>query len=93
MLVWLDSGRATIDWDPAGTLMTRTDLLATVTLTLYEGDALEYKCTRGSWTYVEKDAACGEISNRTAAVVYGSDGTLTLDDTVLNWRNTAPCGD
>jgi hypothetical protein len=80
-------------WDPAGTLMTRTDLFATVILTFYEGDTLEYKYTRGSWTYVEKGAACEEIANRTATVVYGTDGTMTLDDTVLNWRNTDPCGD
>jgi glycosidase len=80
-------------WDPAGTLMTRTDLFATITLTMYEGDALEYKYTRGSWTYVEKGAACEEIANRTATVVYGTDGTMALDDTVLNWRNTGTCGD
>jgi hypothetical protein len=73
--------------------MTRTDLFATVTLTLYEGDQLEYKYTRGSWTYVEKGAACEEIANRAATVVYGADGTMTLEDTVLNWRNTGPCGD
>ena len=80
-------------WDPAGTLMTRTGLFATVTLTFYEGDQLEYKYTRGSWTYVEKGAACEEISNRTATIVYGTDGTMTLEGTVLNWRNTGPCGD
>jgi hypothetical protein len=64
-----------------------------VTLTFYEGDQLEYKYTRGSWDYVEKGAACEEIANRTATIVYGTDGTMTLEDTVLNWRNTAPCGD
>jgi glycosidase len=80
-------------WNPAGTLMTRTGLFATVTLTFYEGDHLEYKYTRGSWTHVEKGAACEEISNRTATVVYGTDGTMALDDTVLNWRNTGTCGD
>jgi glycosidase len=80
-------------WDPAGTLMTRDGLSATFTLTMYEGDALEYKYTRGSWDYVEKGAACEEIANRTATVVYGSDGTMALDDTVLNWRNTGTCGD
>jgi len=79
-------------WNPAGTLMTRSGLFATVTLTFYEGDHLEYKYTRGSWDYVEKDAACGEVSNRTATVVYGTDGTMTLDDSVLNWRNTGSCG-
>jgi glycosidase len=80
-------------WNPAGTLMTRTGLLATVTLTLYEGDHLEYKYTRGSWDYVEKGAACEEIANRTLTVVYGTDGTMVVDDTVLNWRNTGTCGD
>ncbi|UCC62529.1 MAG: alpha-amylase [Anaerolineae bacterium] len=79
-------------WDPAGTLMTRVGLLATATLSFYEGDRLEYKYTRGSWTYVEKGASCEEIANRAVTVVYGADGTMTLDDTVLNWRNTAPCG-
>jgi glycosidase/fibronectin type 3 domain-containing protein len=83
-------------WDPAGTLMVRTDpagLLATVTLTFYEGDHLEYKYTRGSWDYVEKGAACEEINNRVVTVVYGGDGKMTLNDTVLNWRNTGPCED
>jgi hypothetical protein len=80
-------------WDPAGTLMARTGFFATVTLTFYEGENLEYKYTRGSWDYVEKDAACGEIPNRPVVIVFGADGTMTLDDTVLNWRNTFPCGD
>jgi glycosidase len=80
-------------WDPAGTLMSRTGpSLATVTLTFYEGDHLEYKYTRGSWETVEKGASCEEIDNRAVTVVYGVDGTMTLDDTVLNWRNTGSCG-
>jgi hypothetical protein len=80
-------------WDPAGTLMNRTDLLATVTLTFYEGDHLEYKYTRGSWTYVEKGAACEEVGNRVVNVVYGAEGMMVVNDTVLNWRNTGSCGD
>jgi glycosidase len=79
-------------WDPAGTLMTRTNLFATVTLTFYEGDQIEYKYTLGSWDYVEKGATCEEISNRTATIWYGTNGTMTLDDVVLNWRNVLPCG-
>jgi hypothetical protein len=58
-----------------------------------EGTQIQYKYTRGSWTYVEKGAACEEIDNRAATVVYGTDGTMTLEDTVLNWRNTGTCGD
>jgi hypothetical protein len=80
-------------WDPAGTLMERTGLFATVTLEFYEGDHLEYKYTRGSWTYVEKDADCNEVDNRTTTVSYGTDGTMTLADVVLNWRNTGTCPD
>jgi hypothetical protein len=80
-------------WNPAGTLMERNGLLATVTLTFDEGTQIEYKYTLGSWDYVEKSATCEEIDNRTASVVWGTDGTMVLDDTVLNWRNVAPCGD
>ncbi len=80
-------------WNPAGTLMTRTGLFATVTLTRYEGDQIQYKYTRGSWDFVEKGAECEEIDNRTATIVYGTDGTMEIYDIVLNWRNTGTCGD
>ena len=80
-------------WDPAGTLMVRSGPTAAVTLEFPEGTQLEYKYTLGSWTYVEKDAACNETANRTATVAYGDGGTMTLTDTVLNWRNTGACGD
>jgi hypothetical protein len=79
-------------WNPAGTLMTRADLSASVTLTFYEGDQIQYKYTLSSWDYVEKGAGCAEIENRTATIVYGTDGTMGLNDTVLNWRSVAPCG-
>jgi hypothetical protein len=80
-------------WNPAGTLMDRSDLIATVSLTLDEGTQIQYKYTLGSWDHVEKGAACGEIENRTATVLYGIDGMMTINDTVLNWRNIFPCGD
>ena len=32
------------------------------------------------------------MANRTVTVVYGTDGTMTVDDTVLNWADTGPCG-
>jgi hypothetical protein len=79
-------------WDPAGTLMTRSGLTAAVTLTFPDSAVIEYKYTRGAWTTVEKGASCDEIANRTVTVDYGTDGTMTVDDTVLNWSDTAPCG-
>jgi hypothetical protein len=32
------------------------------------------------------------LSNRTLTLDYGLTGTQTVNDTVLNWRNVAPCG-
>jgi len=81
------------NWDPAGVLLTQVDATHwTITLTGPEFTAIEYKYTLGSWDYVEKGASCEEISNRTATIVWGTDGTMALNDTVLNWRNVAPCG-
>ena len=80
-------------WDPGGTLMMRDGLSATVTQSFEEGTQIVYKHTRGSWTYVEKGAGCEEIEDRTAIVIYGIDGTMILDDTILNWRNTGSCED
>jgi hypothetical protein len=80
-------------WDPAGTALTRLDATHwRITLTGREGVALEYKYALGSWDQVEKDASCGETSNRQLTLTYGSTGTQTVNDTVLNWRNVAPCG-
>jgi hypothetical protein len=80
-------------WDPAGVVLTRvSDTLWTITLTGKETTQIEYKYTLGSWDFVEKDAACGEIANRQLTLSYGSNGTQTVNDTVPNWRNVAPCG-
>ena len=65
----------------------------TITLTGKEGIFIEYKYTLGSWDYVEKGASCDEIGNRQLTLNYGSNGMMTINDTVLNWRNVAPCGD
>ena len=35
---------------------------------------------------------CGEIGNRQLTLAYGTSGTQNVNDTVLNWRNVAPCG-
>ena len=45
------------------------------------------------WDHVEKGAACDEISNRKFTVApQGDSDTMTVEDTVKNWRNVAPCG-
>ena len=87
----LDGGHP--QWDPGGVELTRTDATHwTITFTGKEGVQLEYKYALGSWDYVEKDGACGEIGNRQLTLSYGSDGTQAVADTVPNWRNVAPCG-
>jgi glycosidase len=80
-------------WDPAGVVLTRVDATHwTITFTGKETTALEYKYTLGSWDFVEKDGGCGEIANRQLTLSYGINGTQVVNDTVLNWRNVAPCG-
>ncbi|MCL4562134.1 MAG: alpha-amylase family glycosyl hydrolase [Chloroflexi bacterium] len=79
-------------WDPAGVVMARLDATHwSITLTGKENTSIEYKYVLGDWNYVEKDAACGEISNRTLTLSYGAAGTQIVSDTVLNWRNVSPC--
>lgn len=80
-------------WDPGGVMMTKVDATHyTITFTGQEGVQIEYKYTLGSWDFVEKDNSCGEIANRQLTLSYGSTGTQTVNDTVPNWRNVAPCG-
>ena len=80
-------------WDPAAVSLTRVDATHwTRTFTGLEGTQLEYKYTLGDWDHVEKDAGCGEIANRQLTLAYGSSGTQNVNDTILNWRNVAPCG-
>jgi hypothetical protein len=81
------------DWNPGGVVLTKVnDTLWTITLTGKEGTQIEYKYTLGSWDYVEKDNVCGEIGNRMLTLAYGANGQQTVNDTVQNWRNVAPCG-
>ncbi len=81
------------DWNPGGVVLTRVDATHwRITLTGTEGAQIEYKFTLGDWDHVEKDGACGEIANRILTLSYGTTGTQTVNDTVLNWRNVAPCG-
>jgi hypothetical protein len=81
------------EWNPGATALTRVDETHwTITLTGKEGVQIQYKYTLGDWDHVEKDAACGEIANRMLILSYGATGTQTVNDTVDNWRNVAPCG-
>jgi hypothetical protein len=80
-------------WNPGGVVLTRVDATHwTITLTGKELTQIEYKYTLGDWDHIEKDGSCGEIGNRQLTLSYGSTGTMTINDTVLNWRNVAPCG-
>lgn len=80
-------------WDPGATSLSRVDATHwTITLSGKEATQIEYKYTLGDWDHVEKDATCGEISNRQLTLSFGSTGTQVVNDTVLNWRNVAPCG-
>ncbi|HYN48600.1 MAG TPA: hypothetical protein VER83_07010, partial [Candidatus Nanopelagicales bacterium] len=80
-------------WDPGATPMTRVDERTwSITLPFTEGDAPQYKFTRGSWEAVEKDAACGEITNRTLSVTYGSVGAQDAPSTIETWRDVNQCG-
>jgi fibronectin type 3 domain-containing protein len=81
------------EWNASGVVLTRLDETHwTITLTGLEATQIDYKFTLGDWDHVEKGASCDEIGNRMLTLSYGSDGTQTVNDTVLNWRNVAPCG-
>ena len=83
------------DWDSTAVSLSPAGAnLWTITLTGLEGTLIEYKYTLGSPDFfdVEKGATCNEIGNRLLTLSYGTDGTMTVNDTVLNWRNVAPCG-
>jgi hypothetical protein len=80
-------------WNPGGVVLTRVDSTHwAITLTGKETTQIEYKYALGDWDHGEKGAACDEIANRQLTLSYGSAGTQAVNDTVLNWRNVAPCG-
>jgi glycosidase/fibronectin type 3 domain-containing protein len=81
------------EWNAGGVILTRLDATHwTVMLTGKESTQIEYKFTLGDFDHVEKGASCDEIGNRQLTLTYGATGTQTVNDTVLNWRNVAPCG-
>lgn len=82
-------------WDPGAPTLAATRIDAThwtITLNMLDGTQIEYKYALADWDHVEKGAACEELANRPLTVTYGPGGTQTVNDTVLNWRNVAPCG-
>jgi len=83
------------DWNSSAVALSPTGTGAwTITFTAIEGTQIEYKYTLGSPDFfdVEKGANCEEINNRLLTLSYGANGTQTVNDTVLNWRNVSPCG-
>ncbi len=81
------------DWNPSTVVMTRIDATHwSITFTGKEMTQIEYKYALSDWLFVEKDATCGELGNRLLTLSYGSVGTQTVNDTVINWRNVSPCG-
>jgi hypothetical protein len=79
-------------WDPSGTPMERVDPATwSITLPFTEGEPPQYKYTRGTWEAVEKDAACGELANRTITVTFGEGGTAEVADSVERWRDIDNC--
>jgi hypothetical protein len=80
-------------WMPGASPMEQVDA-TTWTITLPFGDKAsgQYKYTRGSWEAVEKDAACGEIPNRTLTAEYRGDGSQAVADSVEKWRDIDACG-
>jgi glycosidase len=80
-------------WNPGGVVLTKVDATTwRITFTGKETTQIEYKYALGSWDFVEKDGACGEIPNRTLTLSYGATGVQTVNDGVPNWRNVSPCG-
>lgn len=84
-----DLGTSYPTWNPGGVPLTQVDSDTwSVTLTILDGTALQFKFARGDWDRVEKQAdGSTEVDNRMATVTYGVDGTQTVNSTVANWRD------
>ncbi len=76
------------DWNPGDPqlAMSRDGDMATLTLRLPDGRALDYKYTRGDWDRSEVTVDCQELTNRTT-VVACVDGRFGVDDVVVAWRD------
>ncbi len=75
-------------WNPSAQPMTQLDATTwAFTATVPEETALQYKFTRGSWDTVENWGTLVGLENRHLTVVYGTDGVMTVEDVVYNWRD------
>jgi hypothetical protein len=82
------------DWDPGSLTINRIDANHwTMTLCGKEGAMVAYKYTLGSWDNVEKGEKCDEVSDRQFKLTPGATDAMIVEDTVVNWRNIAPCKD
>ncbi len=82
-------------WSPGALegAMTRVNTTTvSLTLDIAENTLIQFKFARGSWETVEKDASGGEIPNRELNVVYGTDGTMLANLTVVSWRDPLVTG-
>jgi len=77
------------DWAANGIPMTRVSATRwTATVTAAANATLSYKYDLGgTWSNVEKNAACADTSNRSMGVNGG-----TVNDTIANWGGPGACG-
>ncbi len=82
-----------IDWDTRAQQMKKLDKTHwTISLTGPEHAVIEYKYTLGDWDHVERDEHCHDIANRRVTLTAKSGDVLVINETVRNWRDSAPCG-
>ncbi|HKQ49730.1 MAG TPA: alpha/beta hydrolase-fold protein [Phycisphaerae bacterium] len=72
--------------NPAYALTEQPDGRWQITLSLPDGNPIQYKFTRGNWQTVEKGPNGEEIPNRT----YTPQGTETINHVVANWADIPP---
>jgi Bacterial Ig-like domain/Starch binding domain len=74
--------------NPQTVAMEKTgDVTWTKTINLPDGQAIQYKYTRGNWDINEWWGPIVSVFNRHATVDYGSNGTQLLADVVHYWRD------
>jgi glucoamylase len=79
-------------WNPGGLELNRVDATHwTVTVPGDAGTTIAYKYVLGDWAFVEKGSSCNEVANR-SVTISNAGLTQTVNDSVVNWRNVAPCG-